>query len=94
MPSDNQQQWMILGAAGAPAARCPSEADVTVPVGQDAVLALRGRLLPAADQRVLTAFGAQVVVALDRDRLTRQAAQAKPALEADQMHGAAGRGPP
>jgi two-component system, OmpR family, sensor histidine kinase KdpD len=58
MPSDNPQQWMTLGTAGAPAARCPSEADVTVPVGQDAVLALRGRLLPAADQRVLTAFGA------------------------------------
>jgi two-component system sensor histidine kinase KdpD len=96
MPSDNPQQWMTLGSAGAPAARCPSEADVTVPVGQDAVLALRGWLLPAADQRVLTAFGAQVAVAvaLNRDRLTRQAARAKPAVEADQMHGAAGRGRP
>jgi hypothetical protein len=40
------------------------------------VLALRGRLLPAADQRVPMAFDAQVAVALDRDRLTRQAAQA------------------
>jgi signal transduction histidine kinase len=30
----------------------------------------RGRVLPAADQRVLTAFGAQVEAALDRDRLT------------------------
>jgi two-component system sensor histidine kinase KdpD len=85
MPSDNPQQWLTLGTAGAPPARYPSEADVAVPVGPDAVLALRGRLLPAADQRVLTAFGAQVSVALDRDRLTRQAAQAKPAIEADQI---------
>jgi hypothetical protein len=33
MPSENPQQWMILGTAGVPTARCPSEADVTVPVG-------------------------------------------------------------
>ena len=83
IPSDLPQLWEILGVAGAPPARCPAEADVTVPVGADAVLALRGRVLPAADQRVLTAFGAQVAVALDRDLLARQAAAAQPAIEAD-----------
>jgi two-component system sensor histidine kinase KdpD len=49
------------------------------------VLALRGRLLPAADQRVLTAFGVQVGVAMDRDLLAREAAAAKPAIEADRV---------
>ncbi len=85
MASDDLQRWATLGVAGAPPSRCPAEADVTVPVGLDAVLALRGRVLPAADQRVLTAFGAQVAVALDRDRLTREAAEARPAIEADRM---------
>ena len=83
--SGDPQRWVTLGVAGAPPSRCPAEADVTVAVGGNAVLALRGRVLPAADQRVLTAFGAQVAVALDRDRLTREAAQAKPAMEADRM---------
>jgi two-component system, OmpR family, sensor histidine kinase KdpD len=83
--SDDPRQWVTLGVAGAPPARCPAEADVTVAVGGSAVLALRGRVLPAADQRVLTAFGAHVAVALDRDRLAREAAQAKPAMAADRM---------
>ncbi|WP_030558486.1 DUF4118 domain-containing protein, partial [Kitasatospora aureofaciens] len=39
-----------------------------VPVGADAVLVLTGRRLPAADQRVLTAFAAHVAAALERDR--------------------------
>ena len=82
---DDPHRWVMLGTAGAPPSHCPAEADVTVPVGHDAVLALRGRVLPAADQRVLTAFGAHVAVALDRDRLAREAAQAKPAIEADRM---------
>jgi len=80
---DDPQSWDTLGVAGTPPARCPAESDVTVPVGPDAVLALRGRVLPAADQRVLIAFGAQVAVALDRDLLARQAAAAQPAIEAD-----------
>ncbi|HWR48938.1 MAG TPA: DUF4118 domain-containing protein [Pseudonocardiaceae bacterium] len=83
--SGDPQRWVILGVAGAPPSRAPAEADVTVAVGGNAVLALRGRVLPAADQRVLTAFGAHVAVALDRDRLAREAAQAKPAMEADRM---------
>ncbi|MBV8542610.1 MAG: sensor histidine kinase KdpD [Pseudonocardiales bacterium] len=83
--SGDPGRWVVLGVAGAPPSRCPAEADVTVAVGGDAVLALRGRVLPAADQRVLTAFGAHVAAALDRDRLAREAAQAKPAMEADRM---------
>ncbi|MGB6162384.1 MAG: ATP-binding protein [Pseudonocardiaceae bacterium] len=79
------QRWVTLSVAGTPPCRCPAEADVAVPVGPDAVLALRGRILPAADQRVLTAFAAHTAVALERDQLTQQAAQAKPAIAADRM---------
>jgi two-component system sensor histidine kinase KdpD len=49
------------------------------------MLALRGRTLPAADQRVLTAFAAQAAVALERSRLARQAAEAAPLAAADKM---------
>ncbi|MFF3008178.1 ATP-binding protein [Kitasatospora sp. NPDC057940] len=56
-----------------------------VPVGADAVLVLTGRRLPAADQRVLTAFAAHVAVALERDRLAMVAAEVEPIKAADRM---------
>ncbi|MFD7592277.1 ATP-binding protein [Kitasatospora sp. NPDC059812] len=56
-----------------------------VPVGADAVLVLTGRRLPAADQRVLTAFAAHVAVALERDRLAVVAAEVEPIKAADRM---------
>ncbi|MEK2489421.1 ATP-binding protein [Kitasatospora purpeofusca] len=64
-----------------------AEAPVTteVPVGADAVLVLTGRRLPAADQRVLTAFAAHVAAALERDRLAVVAAEVEPIKAADRM---------
>ncbi|MEE1787174.1 sensor histidine kinase KdpD [Streptomyces sp. SP17BM10] len=56
-----------------------------VPVGTDAVLVLTGRRLPAADQRVLTAFAAHVGAALERDRLAVVAAEVEPIKAADRM---------
>ncbi|MEU7524086.1 ATP-binding protein, partial [Kitasatospora aureofaciens] len=56
-----------------------------VPVGADAVLVLTGRRLPAADQRVLTAFAAHVAAALERDRLAVVAAEVEPIKAADRM---------
>ncbi|MFF2075631.1 ATP-binding protein [Kitasatospora sp. NPDC058162] len=56
-----------------------------VPVGVDAVLVLTGRRLPAADQRVLTAFAAHVGAALERDRLAVVAAEVEPIKAADRM---------
>ncbi|WP_395295753.1 ATP-binding protein [Kitasatospora hibisci] len=55
------------------------------PVGADAVLVLTGRRLPAADQRVLTAFAAHVAAALERDRLAVVAAEVEPIKAADRM---------
>ncbi|MFF7454795.1 ATP-binding protein [Kitasatospora sp. NPDC008115] len=67
--------------------RGPRQAEETteVPVGPDAVLVLTGRRLPAADQRVLTAFAAHVAVALERDRLAVVAAEVEPIRAADRM---------
>ncbi|MFJ9946969.1 ATP-binding protein [Kitasatospora sp. NPDC091207] len=56
-----------------------------IPVGADALLALTGRRLPAADQRVLTAFAAHVAAALERDRLAVVAAEVEPIKAADRM---------
>ncbi|MFE2107568.1 ATP-binding protein [Kitasatospora sp. NPDC059463] len=60
-------------------------ATTEVPVGADAVLVLTGRRLPAADQRVLTAFAAHVAAALERDRLAVVAAEVEPIKAADRM---------
>ncbi|MFE7563758.1 ATP-binding protein [Kitasatospora sp. NPDC057500] len=69
---------------GGPGPR-PAEETTEVPVGPDAVLVLTGRRLPAADQRVLTAFAAHVAVALERDRLAVVAAEVEPIRAADRM---------
>ncbi|MER5350370.1 ATP-binding protein [Kitasatospora sp. NPDC002551] len=73
--------------AGAGAEPGPERDEVTteVPVGADAVLVLTGRRLPAADQRVLTAFAAHVAAALERDRLAVVAAEVEPIKAADRM---------
>lgn len=48
-------------------------------------MALRGRVLPAEDQRVLAAFAAQVAVAYRQGQLTEAAEAAVPIAEADRM---------
>ena len=85
---DDPSAWRLVAATSGPAVlpcRTPSEADIIVEAGPDAMLALRGRALPASDQRVLTAFAAQATVALERARLARQAAAAVPLAAADKM---------
>ncbi|MFF2953942.1 ATP-binding protein [Kitasatospora sp. NPDC057965] len=75
------------GSGGGGGEPDPGQADGTteVPVGADAVLVLTGRRLPAADQRVLTAFAAHVAAALERDRLAVVAAEVEPIRAADRM---------
>ncbi|MFJ8043582.1 ATP-binding protein [Kitasatospora sp. NPDC096147] len=75
----------VLGRSDA-AHRTDGSPDVTeIPVSADAVLVLTGRRLPAADQRVLTAFAAHVGAALERDRLATVAAEVEPIRAADKM---------
>jgi two-component system sensor histidine kinase KdpD len=62
--------------------------DEEVAVTDDAALVLRGRPLPAADRRVLTAFAAHVRAALDRARLAHAAAEAAPAQETQRSRAA------
>ena len=80
--ADNQ--WQALASAGPPCTR-PGEAETDVPAGDGLVLALRGRLLQAEDQRLVGAFAAQVAVVLDRLRLSQAAAEAEPLAEANKV---------
>ena len=56
-----------------------------MPVGDNLVLALRGRPLPATDRRVLGAFAAYAAAALEQGRLTAAAEAARPIAEADRV---------
>ncbi|MEW2490705.1 DUF4118 domain-containing protein [Streptomyces sp. NPDC048411] len=75
--------WQIAASVGAEPCASPDEGDADVPVGGDLTLVLRGRALPAADQRVLEAYAAQAAVALHQQRLEEEAEQTRPVAEAD-----------
>jgi two-component system, OmpR family, sensor histidine kinase KdpD len=77
--------WRVVAAAGPAPSSAPGAGHVDVPVGENAVLAMRGRVLPSSEQRVLAAFAAQVGVALERSRLAEAAEAAKPLAEANKM---------
>ncbi|MEU5612341.1 sensor histidine kinase KdpD [Streptomyces sparsogenes] len=77
--------WTCAGSVGRRPAGIPEDADVDVPVGDHMALALRGRVLPAADRRVLAAFAAQAAVVLDRQRLKQEAEQAKELAEGNRI---------
>jgi len=87
LPDDNDDpaRWSVVASTGTDCAACPGQADTVVEAGPDAVIALRGRTLPAADQRILAAFAAQATAALERRRLAKAAAEAANLAAADKL---------
>ena len=77
--------WASVGASGERPVSRPEDADVEMPVGDNLVLAMRGRPLPATDRRVLGAFAAYAAAALEQGRLTAAAEAARPIAEADRV---------
>jgi two-component system, OmpR family, sensor histidine kinase KdpD len=77
--------WVPAGVSGEGPVIRPEDADVEMPVGDDLVLAMRGRPLPATDRRVLGAFAAYAAAALEQSRLTAAAEAARPIAEADRV---------
>ncbi|MGP3921166.1 ATP-binding protein [Nonomuraea sp. 10N515B] len=77
--------WRIVATAGGAPCTSPDAADTDVVIDEHLTLAARGRLLDAADRRVLEAFAAEAAVALRQERLREQAERAKPLAEADKM---------
>ena len=77
--------WSCVASVGDNPCLRPEDADTEVPVGDDMVLVLRGRVLAAEDQRVLAAFATQVAIAYEQRRLTEVAEAAVPLAEADRV---------
>ncbi|MEU4704708.1 sensor histidine kinase KdpD [Nonomuraea dietziae] len=79
------EAWRIVATAGGAPCTCPGAADTDVAVDDNVVLGLCGRLLDAADRRILEAFAAETAVVLRQERLAREAELARPLAEADKM---------
>ncbi|MFI0452758.1 ATP-binding protein [Actinomadura sp. 6N118] len=87
--------WRVAGSAGVPEAADPGDADsgytdpdkadMRIQVGDDAVLAVRGRVLPDSDRRVLAAFAHQAAAALERQHLEAEAVRARQLAEVDKV---------
>jgi two-component system sensor histidine kinase KdpD len=75
--ADEDSPWQQVAASGPAPCATPEDADVEVMVSPTLALAMRGRVLPADDRRVLEAFAAQAAVVLDRERLRQQAGEAR-----------------
>ncbi|WP_406113691.1 ATP-binding protein [Kitasatospora purpeofusca] len=77
--------WHPVATAGPRPPERPETADVDVPVGENLALALRGRVLPGEDRRLLGAFAAQAAVVLERRRLAGEAAAARREAEGNRI---------
>ncbi|HLY34320.1 MAG TPA: DUF4118 domain-containing protein, partial [Jatrophihabitantaceae bacterium] len=84
-PGGLSGSWSCVAFVGGDPCLRPEDADTEVDVGDDLKLVLRGRILAAEDQRVLTAFATQVAVAYEQRRLAEAAEAAVPIAEADRM---------
>lgn len=87
--SDERGPWTCAGSVGPDddSARpaTPEDGDVDMPVGDNMMLVLSGRVLPAEDRRVLAAFAAQAVGVLDRQRLLGEAERARELAEGNRI---------
>jgi two-component system sensor histidine kinase KdpD len=77
--------WICLASIGDDPCLKPEDGDTEVPIGDDLMLVLRGRVLAATDQRVLSAFASEVAVAYQQRQLAEAAAAAVPLAETDRM---------
>jgi two-component system, OmpR family, sensor histidine kinase KdpD len=86
-PDDSESGgvWHIEAGAGSRPPVSPEDADLTLPLGTDVVLALAGGRLTSADRQVLNAFAAQLTAARDRARLSEAAAQATELTQANEL---------
>jgi two-component system sensor histidine kinase KdpD len=77
------RDWVTLAALGPDPAASPSAADASAEIDDAQVLALTGRRLEPEDQRVLTAFAAQVAVAYRQRELSDAASAVEPLAESE-----------
>ncbi|BFV59272.1 sensor histidine kinase KdpD [Kitasatospora sp. CMC57] len=83
--ADDHSPWRPAAARGPHPPARPEDGDVDVPVGDHLTLVLRGRVLPAADRRLLGAYAAQGAALLERRRLAGEAAAARREAEGNRI---------
>jgi two-component system sensor histidine kinase KdpD len=77
--------WQTEASAGPNPPLSPEDANLTLSLGDDVVLALVGGRLTGADRQVLNAFAAQLTGARERARLSEAAAQATELTQANEL---------
>ena len=75
--------WAVVGCVGDQPCLRIEDGDADVPVSETLHLVLGGRVLPAADRRVLAAFATQAAIVVTQSRLAEQAAEARALAETD-----------
>ncbi|MEW2456561.1 sensor histidine kinase [Streptomyces albus] len=87
--ADERSPWSCAGSVGTVEGgkrlAGPRDGDTDMPVGDNMMLVLSGRVLPAEDRRVLAAFAAQAVGVLDRQRLLGEAERARELAEGNRI---------
>ncbi|GAA2751954.1 MULTISPECIES: sensor histidine kinase [Kitasatospora] len=79
------EPWHPLAVSGPHPPEHPDDGQVAVPAGATLSLVLAGRVLPAADRRLLGAFAAQAAVLVERERLAADAAAARREAEGNRI---------
>jgi two-component system sensor histidine kinase KdpD len=77
--------WEVAASAGADPPANPGESTASAPLGDTAVLTLRGDQLRDLDSAVFVAFCANLGAALERDRLDAEAAKADRLAETEKL---------
>ena len=77
--------WRVLASAGPRPAQQPADADCVAEIDERTVLAANGRVLRVDDQRVLSAFAAEVAVAYRQRRLAEAASAVEPLAESERV---------
>ncbi|MFD9701734.1 DUF4118 domain-containing protein [Lentzea sp. NPDC059081] len=78
-------EWERVACVGARPCDEPDEADADIAVTSDIHLALRGRTLPASDQRVLEAAAGQALMALRQQRMADETRDAQRKVETTEL---------
>jgi two-component system sensor histidine kinase KdpD len=77
--------WRVESSSGTPVPKRPDDAQVSVPLDADTVLAVCGDGLGETDVHTLRAFTGQLALAVDRRRLRAEAAAAEGLAEANEL---------
>ncbi len=75
--------WQVLASLGPNPPRTPADGDSAAEIDESQTLVLKGHPLSADDQRILTAFAAQVAVAYRQRELAHAASAVEPLAESE-----------